>query len=69
MPRCEFATVRWAAHIVHEILGELGITGVAQDLGRPRPARLRRDRAAVGFAEVRRAAHAFAQGGRAPGAE
>src|SRR5215470_565884 len=27
MPRCEFATVRRAAHIAHEILGELGITG------------------------------------------
>src|ERR1700756_2307821 len=27
MPRCEFATVRRVARIVHEVLGELGATG------------------------------------------
>jgi DNA ligase D-like protein (predicted polymerase) len=61
MPRCEFATVRRVAHIVHEILGELGATGWPKTSGgnglhiyvRIEPER--------GFAEVRRAAHAFAR--------
>src|SRR5580704_12413955 len=61
MPRCEFATVRRVAHIVHEILGELGATGWPKTSGgnglhiyvRIEPER--------GFAEVRRAAHAYAR--------
>ena len=61
MPRCGFATVRRVAHVVHELLEEIGAVGWSKTSGgnglhvyvRIEPLR--------GFAEVRRAALAFAQ--------
>ncbi len=61
MPRCEFATVRRAAHIAHEILGELGITGWPKTSGGNGLHIYVRIEPRWGFADVRRAAHAFAR--------
>ncbi|HYV81110.1 MAG TPA: DNA primase small subunit domain-containing protein, partial [Streptosporangiaceae bacterium] len=69
MPRCEFATVRRAAHIAHEILGELGITGWPKTSGGNGLHIYVRIEPRWGFGDVRRAAHAFAREAerRAPG--
>src|SRR6184192_3717977 len=60
MPRCEFATVRRAARIAHEILGELGITGWPKTSGGNGLHIYVRIEPRWGLAEVRRAALAFA---------
>jgi DNA ligase D-like protein (predicted polymerase) len=69
MPRCEFAVVRRVAGIVRELLGELGITGWPKTSGGNGLHVYVRIEPRWGFAEVRRAAHAFAQEveRRAPG--
>src|SRR5215831_13949878 len=69
MPQCEFATVRRAARIAHEILGELGITGWPKTSGGNGLHIYVRIEPRWGFADVRRAAHAFAREAerRAPG--
>ena len=59
-PACGFGTVRRVARVVRELLGEAAAAGCAQDLRRQGPARLGPDGAAVGFADMRRAARAFA---------
>ena len=61
MPRCEFATVRRVARIVHEILGELGATGWPKTSGGNGLHVYVRIEPRWGFAELRRAAHAFAR--------
>ena len=61
MPRCPFATVRRAAHIAHEILGELGITGWPKTSGGNGLHIYVRIEPRWDFADVRRAAHAFAR--------
>jgi DNA primase len=61
MPRCEFATVRRVAHIVHEILGELGAAGWPKTSGGNGLHIYVRIEPQWGFAEVRRAARAFAR--------
>jgi DNA ligase D-like protein (predicted polymerase) len=60
MPRCEFGTVRRVAHVAHEILGELGATGWPKTSGGNGLHIYVRIEPRWGFAEVRRAAHAFA---------
>src|SRR5690348_5943213 len=55
MPRCEFATVRRVAHIVHEILGELGMTGWPKTSGGNGMHVYVRIEPRWGFADVRRA--------------
>ena len=69
MPRCEFATVRRAARIVHEILGELGMAGWPKTSGGNGLHVYVRIEPRWGFADLRRAAHAFAREveRRAPG--
>ena len=69
MPRCEFAVVRRVAGIVRELLGELGITGWPKTSGGNGLHVYVRIEPRWGFAEVRRAAHAFAREveRRAPG--
>jgi DNA primase len=69
MPRCEFATVRRAARIVHEILDELGIAGWPKTSGANGLHVYVRIEPRWGFADLRRAAHAFAREveRRAPG--
>ena len=47
MPACPLATVRRVAHVVHEVLDELGAVGLAEDLRRQGDARLRPHRAGV----------------------
>jgi DNA ligase D-like protein (predicted polymerase) len=61
MPHCEFATVRRVAHVVHEVLGELGATGWPKTSGGNGLHVYVRIQPRWGFAEVRRAAHAFAR--------
>ena len=61
MPRCEFATVRRAARIAHEILAELGITGWPKTSGGNGLHIYVRIEPRWGFGDVRRAAHAFAR--------
>src|SRR5579859_2257464 len=61
MPRCGFGTVRRVARIVHEILGELGVTGWPKTSGGNGLHVYVRIEPRWGFAEVRRAALAFAQ--------
>ena len=62
MPDCPLATVRRVAHVVHEVLDELGAVGLAEDVGRQGHARLRPHRAGVRRSrDVRRAALAFAR--------
>ncbi len=61
MPHCGFATVRRVAHIVREILGELGATGWPKTSGGNGLHIYVRTEPRWGFAELRRAAHAFAR--------
>jgi DNA primase len=61
MPRCGFMTVRRAAHLAHEILDELGITGWPKTSGGNGLHIYVRIEPRWGFADVRRAAHAFAR--------
>jgi DNA ligase D len=61
MPRCPFSTVRQVAHVVHEILAELGITGWPKTSGGSGLHVYVRIEPRWGFAEVRRAAYAFAR--------
>jgi DNA ligase D len=60
MPRCGFDVVRRVAHIVHEILGELGATGWPKTSGGNGLHVYVRIEPRWGFADVRRAALAFA---------
>src|SRR5437660_7210624 len=61
-PACEFATVRRVARIAGEILGELGATGWPKTSGGNGLHIYVRIEPRWGFAEVRRAAVAFARG-------
>jgi DNA ligase D-like protein (predicted polymerase) len=61
MPRCGFATVRRVAHIAREILDELGATGWPKTSGGNGLHIYVRIEPRWGFAEVRRAAYAFAR--------
>jgi DNA primase len=61
MPECGFDTVRRVAHVVHEILGELGATGWPKTSGGNGLHVYVRIEPRWGFAEVRRAAYAFAR--------
>jgi DNA ligase D len=61
MPRCPFSTVRQVAHVVRGILGELGITGWPKTSGGHGLHVYVRIEPRWGFAEVRRAAYAFAR--------
>jgi DNA ligase D len=60
MPRCGFDVVRRVAHIVHEILGELGAPGWPKTSGGNGLHIYVRIEPRWGFADVRRAALAFA---------
>jgi DNA ligase D len=61
MPRCGFGTVRRVAHVVREVLGELGVTGWPKTSGGNGLHVYVRIEPRWGFAEVRRAAYAFAR--------
>jgi DNA ligase D-like protein (predicted polymerase) len=61
MPSCSFAVVRQVAHIVHEVLDELGITGWPKTSGGNGLHVYVRIEPRWGFGEVRRAAFAFAR--------
>jgi DNA ligase D len=61
MPLCEFATVRRVAHVVHEVLEELGAVGWPKTSGGKGMHVYVRIEPRWGFAEVRRAALAFAR--------
>jgi DNA primase len=61
MPRCAFATVRRVARIVRELLGELGATGWPKTSGGHGLHIYVRIEPRWGFAELRRAARAFAR--------
>jgi DNA ligase D len=61
MPDCGFGTVRRVAHLVHGILGELGITGWPKTSGGRGLHIYVRIEPRWEFAEVRRAAQAFAK--------
>jgi DNA ligase D len=61
MPDCDFATVRRVAHVVHEVLDELGAVGWPKTSGGRGLHVYVRIEPRWGFAEVRRAAHAFAR--------
>ncbi|WET76638.1 non-homologous end-joining DNA ligase [Amycolatopsis sp. QT-25] len=61
MPDCPFSTVRKAAHTVHEILAELGITGWPKTSGGHGLHVYVRIEPRWGFQDVRRAALAFAR--------
>ncbi|HUK69102.1 MAG TPA: non-homologous end-joining DNA ligase [Streptosporangiaceae bacterium] len=69
MPRCGFGTVRRVAHVVHEILDELGAVGWPKTSGGNGLHVYVRIEPRWGFADVRRAAYAFAREveRRAPG--
>ncbi len=69
MPECGFDVVRRVAHIVHEILGELGAAGWPKTSGGNGLHVYVRIEPRWGFGDVRRAAHAFAREveRRAPG--
>ncbi|WP_019807250.1 non-homologous end-joining DNA ligase [Saccharomonospora halophila] len=60
MPRCEFATVRRAAHVAREVLDELGIVGFPKTSGGNGLHIYVRIAPRWDFGQVRRAAHAFA---------
>ncbi|WP_028661598.1 non-homologous end-joining DNA ligase [Saccharomonospora saliphila] len=60
MPRCGFDTVRRAARVAHEVLAELGITGWPKTSGGDGLHVYVRIEPRWDFADVRRAAHAFA---------
>jgi DNA ligase D len=61
MPQCGFDVVRRVAHVVHEILGELGAVGWPKTSGGNGLHVYVRIEPRWGFTEVRRAAHAFAR--------
>jgi DNA ligase D len=61
MPRCGFGTVRRVAGVVHDLLGELGATGWPKTSGGAGLHVYVRIEPRWGFADVRRAAHAFAR--------
>jgi len=61
MPSCGFDTVRRVAHLVQEILGELGATGWPKTSGGNGLHVYVRIEPRWGFTEVRRAAYAFAR--------
>ncbi len=61
MPLCDFARVRRVAHVVHEVLDELGAVGWPKTSGGKGMHVYVRIPATRGFADVRRAAHAFAR--------
>ncbi|BFU43098.1 non-homologous end-joining DNA ligase [Krasilnikovia sp. MM14-A1004] len=61
MPQCPFDTVRRVAHVAHEVLDELGITGYPKTSGGKGMHVYVRIRPDWGFADVRRAALAFAR--------
>ena len=58
---CDFATVRRVAHVVHEVLDELGATGFPKTSGGKGLHVYVRIRPEHGFKDVRRAALAFAR--------
>lgn len=60
-PQCDWARVRRVAHVVHEVLDELGATGFPKTSGGSGLHVYVRVPAEHGFADVRRAAHAFAR--------
>jgi DNA ligase D len=60
-PECDFATVRRVAHVVHEVLDELGTTGWPKTSGGNGLHVYVRIEPEHGFADVRRAALAFAK--------
>jgi DNA ligase D len=60
-PASDYATVRRTAHVVHEVLEELGAVGYPKTSGSKGMHIYVRIRPDHGFAEVRRAARAFAQ--------
>jgi len=60
-PECDYATVRRVAHVVHEVLDELGVEGFPKTSGSKGLHVYVRIRPDHGFKEVRRAAHAFAR--------
>jgi len=61
MPECDFATVRRVAHVVREVLDELGATGYPKTSGGAGLHVYVRIEPEWGFADVRRAALAFAR--------
>jgi DNA ligase D len=61
MPDCEFDTVRRVAHVVHEVLDELGIVGWPKTSGGSGMHVYVRIEPRWGFDDVRRAALAFAR--------
>jgi DNA ligase D len=61
MPRCPTATVRYVAHVVHEVLDELGAVGWPKTSGGKGMHIYVRIEPAHGFRELRRAALAFAR--------
>ncbi len=60
-PECDFATVRRVAHVVHEVLDELGVVGWPKTSGGNGLHVYVRIEPEHGFADVRRAALAFAK--------
>ena len=60
-PECDYATVRRVAHVVHEVLDELGAVGFPKTSGSKGLHVYVRIPPEHGFADVRRAALAFAQ--------
>ena len=60
-PDCDYATVRRVAHVVHEVLDELGVEGFPKTSGSKGLHVYVRIKPEHGFKEVRRAAHAFAR--------
>ncbi len=61
MPDCGFDTVRRVAHVAHEVLDELGITGYPKTSGGRGLHIYVRIKPEYGFGDVRRAALAFAR--------
>ena len=61
MPRCPLSTVRRVAHVVHEVLDELGAVGWPKTSGGKGIHVYVRIEPSFGFADVRRAALAFAR--------
>jgi DNA ligase D len=61
MPKCPFTTVRRAAHVAHEVLGELGAVGWPKTSGGRGLHIYVRIKQEHGFKTVRRAALAFAR--------
>jgi DNA ligase D len=61
MPDCDFARVRRVAHVVHEVLDELGVVGYPKTTGGRGLHVYVRIRPEHGFRDLRRAALAFAR--------